>query len=483
MDENTLERVIRDALSSYYDLEALDRSPLGTLQITQCLRYGTPSSSLVATHVTGVAVRQLLDEAVIQLERDRPDAAELLRQRFRQGLLVNEVSAQRHIGTSTVYEHQQKAIAALTAVVAEMDAQAYTAAVSRRRALIARIPAPTYHTFVGHEPYLGQIGQALRAGLINPGSPLVISGLGGLGKTSLVREALVRWLTNEPSAIEHVLWATVVQSGDPIGGLSDRRERYTLEHVLAQVGEQLDEPVNALPSNEQRLRLLARRLGHESSVVVLDNVETPDEVTLALRIAQALAPVAQLLITSRHRIEQPHVDPLDLQELSEANARELLKLEAERLRIEPLDADTSREVFRQVGGNPLALKLVIAQTRRLPVRKVLQGLRDHAASINALYAHVYHTAWQLLSREAREILLGLILLPPAGATWEGLRLAVESEDAPCDDATLEAAVNELADLSLLQISPALDPVYSLHRLTYRFLERQSGLISDDNRDG
>lgn len=482
MDSRNLTRVVLEALTAYNDLEVLNRSPLASLQITQRLRQALPLSSRVTPLATAWAVRQLLDQVLAQLDREQPDAADLLRQRFRHKRKVSELSDARQMGTSTLHSHQKKAVAALAAIVAEMETQAGMADATRRRALIALLPAPTYRELVGCEEQLVFLRQALTAGLDTPGYPLVITGLGGLGKTSLAREALVRWLMEHQPPIERILWATVVQGSGPAGLPQAQQERYALDRVVSQLGEQLDEPVNTLPpGNEQRLRLLARRLAQERSVVVIDNVETPDEVELALTIARFLAPVAQLLITSRHRIDQTNVQPLELRELGEEDALRLMRLEAQRLRIEPPDDVLGEAFYRQIGGNPLALKLVVAQTRLRPAGHVLQGLRGHSDSMQRLFAHVYDTAWQLLSERARQILLGLVLLPPAGATWEGLRLAAEASGELCGDEALAQAVDELAALSLLQVSPALDPVYSLHRLTYRFLERRLGLSEEQDR--
>ncbi|HBY92640.1 MAG TPA: hypothetical protein DEP84_01545 [Chloroflexi bacterium] len=482
MDDQNLTAAVLDALNAYHDLEALEAVQLASLQITRHLRRGLAVSSLMAAHATGLAVRRLVDQALAQLDRDQPAAADLLRLRFRQGRLVRELTDERRIGISTFYERQHKALAALATIVAEMEAQAGTASASRRRALMALLPPPTYRELVGCEEHLTFLAQTLTSSLSRPGYPLAITGLGGLGKTSLAREALVHWLAEHQPAIERILWATVAQGDGPAGLPEGRRERYALDQVLSQLGEQLDEPVNALPGNEQRLRLLAGRLAWEPSVVVIDNVETPDEVSLALTIANVLAPVAQLLITSRHRIDQTNVQPVELRELGVEDALRLMHLEAQRLRIEPLDDSTGREFYRHIGGNPLALKLVVAQTGYLPASPVLEGLHKREPSMHRLFAHVYDTSWQLLSERAQQILLGLVLLPPAGATWTGLRVAAESGGDRCDDTALAGAVDELAALSLLQVSPALDPVYSLHRLTYRFLERKLKLLEEENEE-
>jgi hypothetical protein len=471
-----LRDAVASSLKNYHDLDTLETSPLVELLVTRLLSAGLSGvSSTIASR--GLAVRQLLDMALEELQSAQPEAVALLRQRYCHDRSAAAMSKEQHRGVSTVHDHLKRAVSALTSVISEMEARAATESDERTRCLIAELPAPTYTDFIGHDSTLAEVCQALASGGPLHNSPVAVTGLGGLGKTSVVREALFRWISLYQPALEHVLWVTVVQSAGPPGMPSERRRSQTLEHVLHQLGDRLDEPLIALASNEKRLKALAERLARAPSVVVIDNVETPEEVSLALTLLDALSSVAQVLVTSRHRIDHPGVHPLYLRELTEQESASLLAAEARRLKHEPLDEDHMREVWRWVGGNPLALKLVMAQIAVLPLRQVLQGLQSHATTMETLMAHIYDTAWNLLSPMAQNLLLGMVALPLAGATWEGLCLATGAEASAAGSGAgmLQQAVDELDSLSLLQITRSLEPTYSLHRLTYRFLERKLGL--------
>lgn len=481
MSELNLRDALREALNSYHDLESLALSPLSNLQVVHLLRPKMVSSTIFPLQAKGLGVRWLLDEAMIKLDQDKPEASDLLRKRFRQERSAQELSEASGTGPSTIYDHQSKAVTALAAIVTKMEVEVAAAGIARIRSLTAQLPVATYREFIGQEPTLAQVIDALPTTPAIHHHPLAITGLGGLGKTSVLREALYQWVTEQQPELEHILWATVVQTTDAPGMLAERRQRFSLEHVLNQLADQLDEPLTALASNDKRLRALANRLSQESSILVIDNVETTDEVALAVAIIESLGPVAQILITSRHRLDHWGVRALELRELAEPEVVRLLEAEARRLCLEALDETTAREVWQHVGGNPLALKLVVAQTAILPITRVLDGLREHSTSMQHLLAHIYDTAWWLLSPTAQELLLGLVTLPLVGATWEGLKVATGS-DGEENDGTLEQALDELAALNLVQVSPALDHAYSLHRLTYRFLEWKLGFgtgLSED----
>lgn len=152
-------------------------------------------------------------------------------------------------------------------------------------------------------------------------------------------------------------------------------------------------------------------------------------------------------------------------------------MEGRRLGIDGITEALGGRIYQKVGGNPLALKLVVAQMGKLPVDLVLAGFDAISRTTQELFDHIYETSWRLLSWSAQQALLGMFVLPPSGATWEGIRMAVAADGSAPDDAVLERVVEELASLNLIQVghSSSHPPIYSLHRLTYSFLATRLGL--------
>ena len=194
-----------------------------------------------------------------------------------------------------------------------------------------------------------------------------------------------------------------------------------------------------------------------------------------------LAKVTQIIITSRCEFNHPSTVSISLGELAEEHALALLQAETKRLGIAPLSEGSLRKIYTAVGGHPQALKLVAGQVGKLPLEYVLNGLYRSSSMADDLYTRIYESSWALLSAVARHILLGLLLLPMSGANWDDLQEAVRGSGLSADEQMLEPAVQELSELNFLQISLSEEAKpYSLHRLTYSFLEQKIGLL-DHNR--
>jgi hypothetical protein len=118
-----------------------------------------------------------------------------------------------------------------------------------------------------------------------------------------------------------------------------------------------------------------------------------------------------------------------------------------------------------VGGNPLALKLVVGQLGVLPLAQVLDNLKAAQGPRNdQFFTYIYWQAWNSLDEVARRALLAMPLLAQGG-TFDHLR--VVSELAPAD---LMPALTELVKRSLVEVRGTLaEPRYSIHRLTETFL--------------
>lgn len=313
---------IHQALRDYHNLDALQQSHLSQLSLVYSLANNAALSWL-ADHARGLAVQSLLDLALDVLAEAQPEPVHLLRRRFVQARTISELSESTGTPVSTLNDHQRRALEMLAAVIMRLEVTEQQA--RRQRMLVASLPAPSYQQLVGFDPYLHELVQALDATGAGMGPPLFITGLGGIGKTSLAREALITWLQDGHSAVERVAWVAVVQAALwGAEGVRSQRRSYALDQVLSDLGEQLDEPVNALPTNERRLRALTRRLREAPTVVVIDNIETPAEVQVALTLTENLAPVAQIVLTSRRRLELPAGRLLVLSELQETHALALL---------------------------------------------------------------------------------------------------------------------------------------------------------------
>ncbi len=119
-------------------------------------------------------------------------------------------------------------------------------------------------------------------------------------------------------------------------------------------------------------------------------------------------------------------------------------------------------IFQVVGGNPLALKLVVGQGG-VGWEAFLDELIRHSVAGTAsyeLYNFLYFRAWDLLSQPARKLLLAMHCFED-GTTARLLQLT-----AQLGAHELGLAARELSQRMLLDYNGTR---YTIHRLTYTFV--------------
>ncbi len=213
---------------------------------------------------------------------------------------------------------------------------------------------------------------------------------------------------------------------------------------------------------------LRRLLSQKPHLIVIDNLETVIDYQTLLPDLQKLANPGKIILTSRHSLRAyPDIFCLGLNELPRPDAIHLIRQEAETRGVKELEGATEEQlgkIFEAVGGNPLALKLIVGQVSLLPLPKVLENLRQRPAiESDALYTYIYWQSWRLLSPAARQLLL---IMPLAQNSAIDHLLFLSQLEVP----TLNGAIKTLLQLSLLQAGGDLEERrYATHRLTETFL--------------
>jgi hypothetical protein len=192
-----------------------------------------------------------------------------------------------------------------------------------------------------------------------------------------------------------------------------------------------------------------------------------------LDVLQRWVGPSKFLLTSRRSLfDTPGVYPYRLPELSQNDSLALVRHEA-RQRNLPILADAPTDqleaIHRTVGGNPLALRLVVGQTLVHSLDHVLADLKGaQGRAAEQLYTYIYHSAWNHLDERARQILL---LMPLVNET--GGDLALLAGIAEEDPGQLRPVLEQLIALNLVDSRGSLtDRTYSIHSLTRSFLHEQ-----------
>jgi hypothetical protein len=446
---------VQRALKAWH--EAGDEaSPFSALRLFHQVQQRDEAGSRQATN-------QILLEALEELALTHEESAELLRKRFLDGLVIHALAGRFNIGEATVYRRQEKALDQLTRILHDKETRLRSA---HQTNLEKRLNLPPETRLFGVARPL----EALRGWLLSTESVwlLAIEGLGGIGKTALANTLIRQIALGEHFQV--VVWVSAKQHDF----LPDFERKQLADPALSrdalidQLLEQIAPGAAFSQPPPQKRTLLSQYLKQTPHLVVIDNLETVADYEALLPLLRELADPSKFLLTSRHSLQaQPDVFCCNLAEINQADALAFIRYEAARRGLSLLAQATETElqrIYEVVGGNPLALKLVVGQLSVLPLTTVLDNLKQaRGKRAEALYNFIYWQAWQLLKPVSRQILL---LMPLAqDPTLEQL-LSLSQLDL----VEMTEALEQLVGLSLVQVGGNLETRrYTIHRLTETFL--------------
>lgn len=460
--ESSLESRIHQAFRYWHDPTRDD----GVL--TDLLTFADPISR--EGDAPRTRTNNFLREALQRLATDQPDDAELLTARFIERIPADQVALKLKFAESTIFVKQNQAIKRLAKVVTEMEADAWT---ERRRRIDNRVPAPAAITPVGHDAHMTHLLDLLR----RPDAPWVISleGIGGIGKTTLAA-ALVRAVAANRTFADFG-WVSAKASILDLGGAirAAPQPALTVRALVSDVLQQLmpDAANSLMASPEQALAFLRSRLKRTPHLIVIDNLETIADLEALAPTLLTLANPTRFVLTSRKRlVNESGIYLYPVPELSEHDALTLVRQEA-TLRNLPEVASASdadlRPIIATVGGNPLALLLVVGLTHVHSLTVVLRNLREaRGLPAENLYTYVYRQAWDALDELHRQVLLAMPLTAVGGETLEFVATICDLPPAVTAD-----ALHHLYMLNLVTTSGDLHHRrYAIHSLTRTFLQEQ-----------
>ncbi len=453
----SLQDALKLLLRHYHDLEQPPKVIAELRWFRELLSHG--QSELEAQ-------RTLLDHALHALAARDLSAADLLRERYKEGLKAEYVASRLGVAQATLFEWQNTAVAKLANLVQQHEAEECRRHVHN---LQQRLPLAATDHLVGIEPST----QALTRLLQDPTAPwlVAITGIGGIGKTTLAASTALA--TVKADVWDKVAWVMARTSFFESGWSAAEDPQLTTEALLEQLYDQLmpGEPKPVTFSDHRVLFRLSETCRRQRCLIVVDNLESVEATRPLLPALRQLVKPSKVLIGTREKIYmEVDVAEFAVPELDEADALALLRASA-AYHIDPADAtdDALRQVYAVAGGNPQALRMVAGQLASFSLEDVIADLRNiRSRRVEQLYDHIYRRAWDGLAAAERHVLLTVAAVDAGGETLDYIIRLADLGERPVHDAIETLVVRNLVE----RRRQGRVVRYALHNLTRTFLYQQ-----------
>jgi hypothetical protein len=331
------------------------------------------------------------------------------------------------------------------------------------------MPAPTYTLFVKRPQAFEEVLEALR----QRSAAVIVVSIGGMGKTSLVREVAAYCLdpTTATPTFDHIVWISD----------RDRPGTTTMSLVLDEIARTLDYPSHTQLQHDDKRREVERLLRRGQGVLlVVDSVETITDGVLLNWLLRLPEPSKALLTSREYRRDfQRGGWRVDLGGMSEAEARELIHQRLKTLKFEQLEGGAPQitDLVNVTGGNPKAIEMALGCVKRgtQPFEDVIEDLKQ---ARGALFDDLFTRCWGLLDANAKQVLLTAPLFLQS-MNSRALELAADVHGY-----AFQQAIECLVDLALLDVQPNLTATlrYTLHPMVRAFARaKQCELPSFDEQ--
>ncbi len=455
---DTLQESIHRALRAWHEVEANEDTLLDNLLIVRARRQRHIQNG--ASLAGRLATNEILLEGIEKLESQDKIGSKILRERFLNDETTLKVAFMLEMGQDQVNRRQRKALETLTDILAMEDQLLRREEAAKME---SELPPSSYTQLFGAEQSLETLLQVLKS----KKAPWLISvtGLGGIGKTSLADAALRRVI--QSFQFDRIMW--VRAEANTLSGESPS-PALTFEDLCTQLAAKL------LPEGGNAPRpyhLIRQALKDAPHLIVFDNLESEADTLYLFNQLADLGGPSKIMITTRTRPPaQAGVFPLSLTELPTSDAFALIRHQAEITGLPELaqaNDETLAHITQAAGGNPLALKLIVSLAQVLSIPDILADFPvGRSEPIEKMYRGIYWKSWQTLSPRARALLQVMPLVAMSGAQLDQLQAISELTEFD-----LQAAIQELAARSLLETrGTAWERRYGIHRLTETFLRTE-----------
>ncbi len=514
--ETDLLAIIEDCLNNYASNVHLFQSPLATWEVVQCR---LPVGTMPTPEQLSLTVRAVLDDLIEALrssdscDLNSPSVRRYIiaDQLYRRGLKQTEICPSRlPLSKSQFYRERTETLLALANYVQQWEQRTVEQRKLRAMQTLAAASSTGHLSLVGIDSLVVQLTDALTS---HEGAKLILlSGLGGVGKTTAARSAVERvlqldrfdalaWINCQadlftstqtqtrqvPALTMDAFFGQMLWQLRP-NPVSDRcvfdqiaeqagAEKITFDQLLGVLHQEHErhEPSH-LPLTEKRA-LVADFLWAVPTLIVVDGLEGFSDPQGLIQELSHLASRTNLkvLITSRYRFSEHHgAKLLHRRGLAASETIQFLRAYALERGTEAVDKATPDDLQRLVdasSGNPLVIQWIVNQLAVLPVQQVLSGLSSGTEA--EIFGFIYQNTWESLSGPAQQVIGAIVRSTMAENGWDALQRSTRLRPD-----VLNRSLQELVAQSLVDVSAGSAPSYEVVPMTRAFVQNASNVETD-----
>jgi hypothetical protein len=273
---------------------------------------------------------------------------------------------------------------------------------------------------------------------------------------------------------DEIAWVTAKHTHLSMLGrlqIESGRPALTLPLLIDELCGQFNIATNTSPTHVQRQRMLYKFMKDRRCLIIVDNLETVADYRSLIPEIQKWQNPTKFLLTSRIRlISEPGIFSYSHKELDKSASLQLIRQEAKRGGFTDLASATIENLLRiyeVVGGNPLALKLIIGQLRFYSLSNVLSRFahKKPTETNEGIFDYIFREIWESLEENSKTILISLTQAGESGFSIEHLVAVSELSEPIVYNSVTGLVLSSLVDIT----GPLQERRYKLHRLTEIFL--------------
>lgn len=297
------------------------------------------------------------------------------------------------------------------------------------------LPARDYTQFVGREAQIKQILELLHPNY--PAARIGISGIGGVGKTSLVLEVAYRCSAvghNEASpnlASDLLYFDTIIFTSAKLQRLTSRgilphlQQERTLRQICHAILQTLGDSEALNVDLADQIRRIYLSLARQTVLLIVDNLETIEEEQAVLAFLHALPATVKVIITSCERIIMESF--IHLESLSEAEGFRFIQHQAQSKGIS-LSPEAAQTLYQATGGIPAAIVYAVGQLASgYSLSEVIPRLTLAQGEFCRFYFE--RSVNRLKGQPAHRLLMGLALFPKLATKDAIIQVAAPETEA------------------------------------------------------